>query len=630
MAERQETSKAKTRRTRLAFAAVMALGLVIYGVHWWQRNAEQRARQVRQRTSAQAWANLQHCAFGAPLGTIANLPRRVRLIELAGGRSGDADGWPTRCAAHGTELYQALDHQGAGAALKAQLAERLGCDKQCVIDQPAAQFQGLDELAKRAGLPPVAATVVGPPLLERKLLQKEQIAPLSPWNATLEDRDVLEDGTVRLLFSSPAQGLQLCELRPDEGGASCDEVPIQGAPTGLKLQAGGALAVLSGGSGAATGRRHFRADTGAEVTLHGGVYRGLALTEIGDQEYELADVADGQVRTDVKLRLPKGSSTPWLMAGHLAWLEGVGDDGMMLQLRKVEQSGELLGAKQSVAAVPASRGPSAVCHSGTSVVALFGAAARPQALVFYDGRSWSHSVAVVAALAPVGSGRARESAPPVSDQAWRTQPDASAQRRHQEASEFGIIGLLGSATPAPDDSASPWGKVPSRTSGLWGKPKDRPTTGRKAWPLGRRPSRPRLPPRHSFSCSDGAATVTWRSPRPGSDSIHQLHCTPSGCRRKEVTIEGLDVKVWWLATALGARTLLVWRARGGELRMRLAPLADLPRAEDVLLMDSAEHGGPATADLEAFVGSSAVVFLFRDVGYQGLRINGDGDFGSLL
>ncbi|RLB60976.1 MAG: hypothetical protein DRI90_12480 [Deltaproteobacteria bacterium] len=74
----------------------------------------------------------------------------------------------------------------------------------------------------------------------------------------------------------------------------------------------------------------------------------------------------------------------------------------------------------------------------------------------------------------------------------------------------------------------------------------------------------------------------------------------------------------------------MWRARGGELRMRLAPLAELAKTEDALIMDSADHGGPATVDLAAFVGRSAVVFLFRDVGYQGLRINGEGEVASLL
>ena len=90
------------------------------------------------------------------------------------------------------------------------------------------------------------------------------------------------------------------------------------------------------------------------------------------------------------------------------------------------------------------------------------------------------------------------------------------------------------------------------------------------------------------------------------------------------------MKVWWLATTLGDTVLVVWRARGGELRMRRALPSELPAAKDVLIMDSADHGGPKTVDLEAFVGNGAVAFLFRDVGYQGLRIDRDGKVGSLL
>ncbi len=629
MVDKQQQREVRIKRRKMVVIALVAAGLVIGGLHWWQRNAEQQGRLVRQRAAALAWANLQHCVFGAPLGTIASLPRRVRLIELAGGRSGDTDSWPTRCTVHGIELHDALDDHGPAGALKAQLGERLGGEKQWVIDEPAAQLEGLAALAKQAGLPPVAATVTGPPLLDRELLQKERIAPLSPWNATLVDSDQLEDGTVRLLFGSPARGLQLCELRPDDGGADCGTVPVQGASAGVKLQPGGTLAVLSRPAAGAPGRSTYRADTGAEVTLHGGLYRGMALIEIGDHEFELADVQDGQAKREAKLKLPMNSSTPWLMADHLAWLEPSGGLGHRLQLRKLTADGELLGDKQAVAAVPASREPSQVCRSGTAAVALFGTAQRPTALVFYDGQSWSSSVAVGAALVPVGAGSTTGSAPPASAGKGDGKPDVPVQRRHQEASEFGIIGLLGSAEPAPDGSASPWGKVPSKTSGLWGKPKDRPSTGRRARALKSGRSRPGLPT-HSFTCGEGTATLTWREPRPGRDHIHQLHCTPTGCRRSEATILGLGVKVWWLATALGSRTLLVWRARGGELRIRLAPLAELAKTEDALIMDSADHGGPATVDLAAFVGRSAVVFLFRDVGYQGLRINGEGEVASLL
>ncbi|MBW2459034.1 MAG: hypothetical protein JRI68_31330 [Deltaproteobacteria bacterium] len=629
MAKRQDIkagrSQGKSRSAWLAFAGAMVLGLGIYGVRSCQRDAEQRTVQERQRVAAQAWANLQHCALGGPVSSIANLPRRQRLIELAGGRTGDPDGWPTGCATHATELYQVLADKGSVGAFKVQLAERLGCDQQCALDQPAAQLQGLDQLAKQAGLPVVVAKVAAPLLLERELLQKAQLTPLTPWNAKLIERDVLEDGAVRLLFTSKAQGPQLCELRADAAGASCDPVRLEGSPAGLRLLPGGEVAVVSRPGSGDGGRSFHRADTGAAVSVHRGLYQGLALTEIGNQEYEVAAVQDGKARGTTKLKLPDSSSTPWLMAGHLGWLEQAGEGASTLQLRQLDDDGAIAG-RLSRAAAAVSPEPPKVCRAGSSAVALFGAPGNPRALVFYDGKAWSEVVPVGAALrptTPAAAGSARSSAAPAPSASIKAPP-----RPPHDAAEFGIIGLIGSASPAADRSASPWGKVPDKKSALFDKPKDR-GPSHQARQLRRRRARPGVPT-HAFTCTADAATITWRMPRPGSDEIHQLRCTPQGCKRDVATIEGLSVKVWWLAAALGERTLVVWRARGGELRMRLAPLGELPAAKDVLIMDSADHGGPKSLELEAFVGTAAVVFLFRDVGYQGLRIDAEGRFSSLL
>ena len=63
--------------------------------------------------------------------------------------------------------------------------------------------------------------------------------------------------------------------------------------------------------------------------------------------------------------------------------------------------------------------------------------------------------------------------------------------------------------------------------------------------------------------------------------------------------------------------------------MRLAPLDELATASDTLIMDGQRHGGPATADLEAFIGGQAVVFVFRSLGVHALRIDASGSFGPL-
>ena len=92
-----------------------------------------------------------------------------------------------------------------------------------------------------------------------------------------------------------------------------------------------------------------------------------------------------------------------------------------------------------------------------------------------------------------------------------------------------------------------------------------------------------------------------------------------------VELGGVEVKTWWAASTVsapegGTPVLLVWRDDNGLLRRRTAPLAELDSAADVVLMDTAEHGGPTTLDLEATFGRTAAVFLFRGKGFHALRM----------
>ena len=73
----------------------------------------------------------------------------------------------------------------------------------------------------------------------------------------------------------------------------------------------------------------------------------------------------------------------------------------------------------------------------------------------------------------------------------------------------------------------------------------------------------------------------------------------------------------------------MWQARSGEVRSRFAPIEDLAKAQDTLIMDDQEHSGPGTLDLEAFPHHDGVVFLFRGLGIQGLRVDESGETAPL-
>jgi hypothetical protein len=162
----------------------------------------------------------------------------------------------------------------------------------------------------------------------------------------------------------------------------------------------------------------------------------------------------------------------------------------------------------------------------------------------------------------------------------------------------------------------------------WGRPKDvRP----EMWsdePIAELPRRARLA-RHAFNCGGGAATLTWRTPLGQQQLVSRLRCTADGCEEATATLDGLSVKEWWMAATLGGATLLVWRDEAGLLRTRHAPIGELAAAKDALVMDSVEHGGPATADLEAVIGADAVIFVFRSQGFHALRFSADGSYRPL-
>jgi hypothetical protein len=117
------------------------------------------------------------------------------------------------------------------------------------------------------------------------------------------------------------------------------------------------------------------------------------------------------------------------------------------------------------------------------------------------------------------------------------------------------------------------------------------------------------------SCTGDSATATWVDAR--SPTIHQIRCTPTSCAPAEarpaslasvITRGGDGLQI----ADLGGRVLLVWSPAEGGLRMRLAPLAELDAAHDVVLYDAHTHRGGWVQNLALFARRYAAVAFFVD------------------
>ncbi len=605
---------AEAKRPLLALGVLVLVGLgVSVASYYNERAAEQRAEQRRQQAGL-AWANLRSCLLGGALEPGETIAERTRRIALAAGRTRNAEGdWPSRCSGFAEALFRATDDRGPSARLHSQLRRRFGCEP-CLSNAPADQLPGLTELVASAGLVPGVPTATAPNMSGR-MIGKAGLPTLTIPRANLEQQQLLDDGSVRLLFSLSRSARQLCTIAPDR-----------------------AATVVCGST---------------QATSLDGASEGFVLERDSDSaaSYRLVERAGGVERRAEAFERTGGMSRPFLLADHVAWFgERVGKPDALFA-RPIGKKGEsLLGDERAVADRGGIKGRPRLCRSGSDWVALFGKP-KSMAMVFASASGkWAGPVRLAAGKAtpraatkpakPVGSTKALSGGPPSRQSADRT--DAARRKALREAREFGMIGLLGGDAGSSQGAPStPWGHNPlgEKPSQLWGRSNSGPARRarrRRRESRRRARSRPRRPKlvRRPLSCRGEVGTLSWREPGGNADRIVQWRCTPKACAQRAVRLSGLDVQAWWIAASLygdsGRETmLLVWRSTSGEVRMRLAPFDELQQARDIPLLDSKKYGGPDTHELQAFVGQSAVVLMFRGIGYHALRIDAGGKL-SLL
>jgi len=125
-------------------------------------------------------------------------------------------------------------------------------------------------------------------------------------------------------------------------------------------------------------------------------------------------------------------------------------------------------------------------------------------------------------------------------------------------------------------------------------------------------------------CSKSGASLAYAQMVEGGALVGRVDCTSTGCKASDVKLPGVESKWWWAVGPLGDKTLVMWRSSLGETRMRVAPLAALPTAKDIIVFDAPDFGGPSAAEVSPLYADDAALLVFRDEKPVALRVSAEG------
>jgi len=550
---------APRRRSRRPLRAAVLFLLIVPPVAYWQLDDWRQVRVARQ-----AFAALATCLYGGPLRAAADAEAGLRGSAIAASLDDGHADWPRRCAAYALRLEQAV------RALRGQRVQRLatdgaggGCsrDHRCQrltdflgqLDrlrpflrssepgpfEPAELWRVATELSLDGGVAPD----VRPPPRAPRLLSPEQMQPLYRGNYLRLLTDPGGNDLLQLLFYERRSQYGLCavDLRRAEP-ARCGILP-----SAIPVEYAGEL---------------LAAEPGAATVLYAQGFVGDRWTE------GLYDVVSGDQLTRVPTR----------PAGGMVWQDG---SITRLELRPGDHQVEIIRRKLDGATESRMAPIDPEVSAGPRLV-------------------WRHVVWTVAA----GEGRHR----------------LFSQTALAGTELFGPIEELGMTEPLEGKPEFDMCRTDSALVLLvTDKRADRSLRGTlvfntsEGWqpPIGLRIGSGR----YGFTCQSEVATLSWISgideeyaagaahdggerpaestPVRGRYRVSRLRCSAARCEHRRVPIELArhSRNSRYVAGDLGGAMVVLWRSPLGDVRMRLAPLDQLPEARDVPLFDDLEHGG---------------------------------------
>ena len=125
-------------------------------------------------------------------------------------------------------------------------------------------------------------------------------------------------------------------------------------------------------------------------------------------------------------------------------------------------------------------------------------------------------------------------------------------------------------------------------------------------------------------CTKTGASLAYAQTASDGVQVGRIDCDANGCKSSEVKLPGVESKWWWAVGPVADKVLLMWRSSLGETRLRIAPLASLPTAKDVILFDAPDFGGPNAGELSALYADDDALLIFRGEKPVALHASADG------
>ncbi len=511
------------------------------------------------------WAQLQRCLIGKPLAEGESIYTRLRGVQLAESleSTGTNQDWPQRCTPYATGLYESLPDSGKPSMIKRSLAEQLGCKEQCSFPDTGPPLPSADKLweaATRAELGDVEIPATPAPRAPAKSLGAEEWPVLS--SASVIDEKWSSDGTLWLLLKG-GKGLSWCSLRA--ATAKCSSV--QGAPkfredAPLNFARDANQPILAGAlfsEGEGLSRSGFLLTSGKPVELFG---------EAGHEAYDGVGFAQKESTTDERPSPDQPPETPEF---------------------EIQRLGR--GSPQSKATLQLSarvRGPEIV--DGWFVYVERDRAQQTQFVAKPLGEK-----------GPVfGAGEVKYPGSfPGPFQVCRSKPGAAI------GAYVPPIRLLGKKAS---------GRNPISVMLLEGHTWHAPVSYEAPKQVGQF---------SNFRCGAGWGGFSWLEQQDKKISVTQLVCKSSGCKPQSVTWSQPDLKHALLLGYVQELVLVLYESTAGDVRGRLAKLAQLPEAKPFLAFESPDFGGVEMGKPTLVEGDQTYLLLQGEV-LRAALFNGDG------
>ena len=125
-------------------------------------------------------------------------------------------------------------------------------------------------------------------------------------------------------------------------------------------------------------------------------------------------------------------------------------------------------------------------------------------------------------------------------------------------------------------------------------------------------------------CTKSGASLGYAQAVDGGVLVGRVDCDEAGCKVNEAKLPGVESKWWWAVGPLGDKMLLMWRAPLGETRLRIAPLAVLATAKDVIVFDAPDFGGPNAGELSTLYADDSALLVFRGEAPVAVHVGAEG------